>query len=161
MCCIKGSVRYIFASLKEKESTSETKMSFISLQKLFSFTIKSNFRILDTQILWRHQMPKYKTRNTFYWVTLEGNIICKWNLGSLFYIRKEQKLSKNSIKTVTWKPVPGALLHFKRIRHNLLWKIIFLKQAIDIRYVIAKLSKFVQIKFAHWPPQIPFYRGFF
>ena len=41
------------------------KMSFISLQKLFPFSRKSNFRILDIQTLWRHQMPKHKTRNTF------------------------------------------------------------------------------------------------
>ena len=35
------------------------KMFFISLQKLFSFSRKSKLRILDTQISWRHQMPKH------------------------------------------------------------------------------------------------------
>ena len=34
----------------------------------------------------------------------------------------------------------------------------FLKQATYIKYVLAELSKFVQI--AHWPPQIPFCMDF-
>ena len=38
-----------------------------------------------------------------------------------------------------------ALLCFQRIKYNSYWKMIFLKQATYIRYVIAKLSKFVQI----------------
>ena len=29
---------------------------------------KLNFRILEIQISWRHQMPKHKRRNTFYWI---------------------------------------------------------------------------------------------
>ena len=52
------------------------KMFFISLQKLFLFSRKSNFRILDFQISWRHKMSKHKTRNTFYWITWEGNAVC-------------------------------------------------------------------------------------
>ena len=36
-------------------------MFFISLWKLFSFSGKSNFSILDIQISWGHQMPKHKT----------------------------------------------------------------------------------------------------
>ena len=61
-----------FSSLKD--TNCETwKMFFISLQKLFSFSRKSNFSILDIQISWRHQMPKHETRNTFYWIsTLTG-----------------------------------------------------------------------------------------
>ena len=49
-----------------------------SLQKLFSFSIKSNFRFSDMQILWRHQIPEHKTRNTFYWITVtrEVNTVC-------------------------------------------------------------------------------------
>ena len=50
--------------LSLKESTFETWKN-ISLQKLFSLARKSNFRILDIQISWRHQRPKHKTRNTF------------------------------------------------------------------------------------------------
>ena len=52
------------------------KMFFISLQKLFLFLRKSNFSILDIQISWRHQMPKHKTRNTFYLITWEVNTAC-------------------------------------------------------------------------------------
>ena len=49
------------------ESTCQTRKNvFISLQELFSFSRKSNFRILHFQISWRHQMPKQKTRNTFH-----------------------------------------------------------------------------------------------
>ena len=44
-------------------------MFFVLLPKSFSFSRKSNFRILDIQIFWCHQMPKHKTRNTFYWIT--------------------------------------------------------------------------------------------
>ena len=51
------------------------KISFISLPKLFSF-LKSNFRILDIQISWPHQMLNHKTRNTFYWITWEVNTVC-------------------------------------------------------------------------------------
>ena len=46
---------------------------FISLQKLFSFSRKSNFTIFDFEISWRHQIPKHETRNTFYWITWEVN----------------------------------------------------------------------------------------
>ena len=42
------------------------KMIFISLQKLFSLSRKSDFRILDFQISWHHQMSKHKTRNLFF-----------------------------------------------------------------------------------------------
>ena len=49
------------------------KMFWISLQKLFSFLGKSHFYILDIQILWRHKMPKHKTRNIFYWITFKVN----------------------------------------------------------------------------------------
>ena len=38
----------------------------ISLQKLFLFSRKLDFRISDIQIPLRHQMPKHKTRNAFY-----------------------------------------------------------------------------------------------
>ena len=39
------------------------KIFFISLQKLFSFLRKSKFRILDIQVLRRHQMPKHKANH--------------------------------------------------------------------------------------------------
>ena len=37
------------------------KIFFISLLKLFLFSKKSNFRVLDIKISWRYQMPKPKT----------------------------------------------------------------------------------------------------
>ena len=66
-------------------------------------------------------------------MTWEVNAICK--LAVYFILEKKKNFR--------------ALLCFKRIRNNLHWKMIFLKQVIYTRYVIAKLSKFVQIKFAH------------
>ena len=52
------------------------KTFFILLQKLFSFSRKSKFRILDIQISWRHQISKHKKRNTFYWIYWEVNTVC-------------------------------------------------------------------------------------
>ena len=51
------------------------KKIFVSLQKLFSFSKKSRFRILAIQILWRHQMSNHKARNPFYWTTSEVNTV--------------------------------------------------------------------------------------
>ena len=64
--------------------------------------------------------------------------------GQFMSYYKEKTSSKDSAKTAAWKLVPG-LLCLQRIKHNYYWKMKFLKQAIYIRYVIAKLSKFVQI----------------
>ena len=72
-------VHYICAILylSLNESTCQTrKMCFSSLQKLFSLSKKSNFRILHFQISWHHQMLKHKTRNTFHWITWELNTVC-------------------------------------------------------------------------------------
>ena len=88
-------------------------MLFISLLKLFSFSRKSNFRILDIQISWRCQVPKHKTRNAFYWITWELNTVCKWNLASLCNIIKEEILSENSTKTASWKVFPGPFVFAK------------------------------------------------
>ena len=45
--------------VKKRAPVKIGKMLFISLQKLFSFSRKSNFENLDMQILWCYQMPKY------------------------------------------------------------------------------------------------------
>ena len=119
-------------------------MFFISLQKLFLLSRKSNFSILVIQISWYHQMPKHETRSTFYWKTWEVNMVCYWNLASFCHITKEESLSKNSTNTATWKLVPGFLCK-QRIKHNLYWKLNFLKQGTYNRYLLVKLSKFVQI----------------
>ena len=93
--------------LSLKESTCETrknegkneKMFFISLWKLFSFSRKSNFSILDVKTLRCHQMPKIKTRNTFYSVTWEVNnsLLMKLCQFMSYYKRKKfiKKLYKN------------------------------------------------------------------
>ena len=49
------------------------KMFFISLQNLFLFLRILNIRTLGRKISWRHQMPKDKARNKFYWITWEVN----------------------------------------------------------------------------------------
>ena len=72
------SFHYIFASLFLSLNRALVKlvMFSISLQKLFLLSRKSNFRILYIQISLRHQMPKHETRNIFYWITWEVNIVC-------------------------------------------------------------------------------------
>ena len=60
----------------------------------------------DIQILWRHQMPKLETWNTFYWITWEVKTVWYWNLASLCNITKEN-LSKNDVKNMAWKLVSG------------------------------------------------------
>ena len=61
----------------------------------------------------------------------------------LYY--KIKHFVKKSAKAVTRKLVSGPYVRLQRIKHNLYWKMNFLKQATYIRYVIAKVSKFVQI----------------
>ena len=68
-----------FLSLKESTCKTRKNVFFISVQKLFSFSRKSNFRNLNIQVSWRHQMPKYKTINTFYWITWKVNTVCYVN----------------------------------------------------------------------------------
>ena len=122
--------------LSLKESTFETFESFLfSLQKFFPFSRKSN----RFQLSWRHQMLKHKTRNTTCWIT--------WSKHSLLmkcHIVNEKITSKNSTNTAITKIVPGPFV-FAKIKHNLYWKINFLKQATYIRYILSKLSKSVQI----------------
>ena len=75
------------------------KMVFISLQNLFSFLRKSNFRILHFQISWRHQIPKHKTRNTFHWIKhwSEHSVLMKFRQFLAHYKRKN--VIKNFCKT--------------------------------------------------------------
>ena len=131
--------------LSLNESTCETKKNvfFFSFQKLFSFSRKSNFRILHFQISWCHQMPKHKTRNRFHWITWEVNRVCERNLASACHIAKEKNSSKNSTKTAAWKLVPDPFVFAKNWAQLLLENKIF-KAATYTKYVKAKLSKFVQ-----------------
>ena len=52
-------------------------------------------------------MPKHETRNTFYWTTWEVNTVSQWHLASLCNIAKEKFLSKNSLKNMALKLIPG------------------------------------------------------
>ena len=118
------------------------KMSFISLQKLFSFSRKSDFRIIHFKISWRYHMPRHKTRNTFHWVTWEVNsLLIKFGQFISYYKRKKfiKKLYKNCVLKTS------STLCLQRIKHNLYWKMKFLKQATYIRYVRGKLSNSAQI----------------
>ena len=100
---VKGCACDIFGSLFFKStSTCETrKNAFCFTSKALFVLEKMFFRILDILVSWRHQMPKHKTRNTFFWISWEVNTACSWNLVSLCHITKEEVLSKNSTKTAT------------------------------------------------------------
>ena len=112
-------------------------MLFVSLQTLFSFSRKSNFRIFYIYVSWCF------IRNTFFWLIWEANSLLT-KLGQFMSNTKEKNLSRNFTKNATWKLVPG-LLSLQRIKHNLYWKMNLLKQATYIRYVLVKLLKFVKI----------------
>ena len=110
--------------VKSKALVKLEKCFFISLKKLISFSRKSNFRILNFQISWCHQMPKHKTRNGFYWISLEVS---------------KTVSSRSSTKTAARKLPPG--LSLQKIKHNLYSKMKFLKQSTYIRYVMWKLNQ--------------------
>ena len=104
------------AVMKElKEGTFERRKDvFISFQKLFSYLRFSSFRTLGSSISWRHQMPKYETRNTFYWITCEVNTVWSWSMTSLCHITKDIFLSKNSTKILAGK-LFRVLCYFQRM----------------------------------------------
>ena len=70
----------------------------VSLHKRSLISRKSNFRISDILVSWRHQIPKHKTRNTFYWIIWEVNTACQWNLASLCHIARERSKYSLSMK---------------------------------------------------------------
>ena len=137
---LKGCVRCIFASLFCK-----LKKEYLgNLAKCFLFHFRSSLRSRENHIL-------------IFWYILLNNLRSKHSLlmkfGQFISYYKRKILLKIFTKTATQK-----LLWLQRIKHNIYWKIKFLKQATYIRYVLAKLSKFVQISTPTF--QIPFYRGF-
>ena len=109
VCCI---LPVCILSLN-KSTWKPGKMFFLSLQELFSFSRKSDFRIPSFQVSWRLQMPKHKTRNTFHWITWKVNTVWWWNFTSLCHITKEKNSSKNSTKAATWKLVLGPFVFAK------------------------------------------------
>ena len=125
-------------------------MFFISLRKLFSFSRKSNFSILDIQISWHHQMPKHKTRNTFYWIIWEVNTICLCHITEDFIKKfcKNCDLKTSSRPFCVWKEWSTT----STTKWNFCSKLC-------IRYKYQQNYQNLSIS-AHWPPQIPLYWGF-
>ena len=100
-----------------KESTCENRKNvFYFTSKAFFILEKKFFILLDFQILWCHQMPKHKTRNTFYWITWEVNTFAKWNLASLCHITKEKKSSKFFCKNCDLKTSSRPFCVCKELR---------------------------------------------
>ena len=102
------------------------------------------FKILDIHISWRHQMPRHKTRITFYWITWEVNTVVNEFGQFMSYHKRKGLISKISTKTAAWKLVPDPIVFAKNQTPPLL-KMKILKQATYIRYVVAKLLRFLQI----------------
>ena len=105
---------------------------------LISFSRKLTVIILEFQVSWRHQMPKHEARNTFYWITLEVNTVC------LCRITKE-KIVKKFHKTCDLETSSRPFCVCKELSATSVKKMKLLKEATYIRYVLAKLSKCVQI----------------
>ena len=132
-------------------------MFFISLQKLFSLSRKSDFRIWEIPVCWCCQMPKHRTRNTFYWLTWQVNfVLMKFDQFMPIYKRKYfiKKLHKNcDLKTCSrpfcvCKNWPQPLLKNWTFEASYLhW--ICLRKTIKI------------CPNQHRLPQIRFYRGLF
>ena len=109
-------------------------MFFISLQKLFSLSRKSDFRIWEIQVCWCCQMPKHRTRNTFYWLTWQVNfVLMKFDQFMPIYKRKYfiKKLHKNCDLKTCSRPFCVCKNWPQPLLKN--WT------------VLGKLSKFVQI----------------
>ena len=122
-------------------------MFFISLQKLFSFSRKSNFRILHLQISWRHPLYKHKTRNSFHWITWEINsLLIKF--GQFMSYCKIKHLIKKFFRNWGLGTSSRPFCVSKELSTISIRKWNFLKQATYIRknrHVIGTLSKFIQI----------------
>ena len=121
------------------------KIFLISLQKLFSFSRKSNFAILDFQISWHHQMQKHKKKKYILLNNLRGKLGLLMKLGQFMPYSKGNNFIKKLYKNCGLKISLRLFCVFKKLSNNLSWKMKFLKKSTYIRYVIAKLSKLVQI----------------
>ena len=67
---------FCFLSLKERTCQTRKNVFYSTSKGLFVLERISSSRNLDFQILWRHQMPKHKTKSIFYWITYEVNTVC-------------------------------------------------------------------------------------
>ena len=128
-----------------KESTCETwKKNFNSLDLiLFLLSATLNFSILEIQISWRHQMPKHRTRNTFYWIICEANKVYVSGIRSV-YVTLEKKKIEKFYKNCDLENSSRPFCFWKELSTSS-FKMKFLTKATYIRYVLAKLSKVVQI----------------
>ena len=120
--------------LSLKESFCETRKKKL-VQKLFSFSRKLKFRILDTSISW-HQMPKHKTRNGFYWIAWESKYSLLIKFGQFMWYYKRKSFLKKFYKNCNLETISRPSCVCKKIKHNLCCKMRFLKQRTYIRYVI-------------------------
>ena len=132
-------------------------MLFISLQKLFLFSRKSNFRLLDIQISWQHQTPQQKQEICFT-KQLGKYIVWKWNLASLCHIKKEKKLSENFAETGTWKPSSRPSCVCKELGTTSIGKWSFWSK---LPIHMSQQTYQILSKSACRSPQFPFYRGLF
>ena len=132
-----GCIYYIFMSKRGLLCLTRRNVFYFSNQMLR----KSKFGIVDIQTSWLYQMPNHKT-NIFYWITWVGSISSL--LMKFGHSTKGKVLSKNSIKTATWKLVPGPFMLAKNWVQPLLENGVFLSKLLiwDNQY---HLSKFVQI----------------
>ena len=102
------------------------------LLKMLLMVVKGCVRYIFAGLFFKSKGVPTKLRKIFF-ISLQ-------KLFSFSKKLKKKKLSKVSSKIATCKLVPDPFF-----KHNLYWKMKFLKQATSIRYVIAKLSTFVQI----------------
>ena len=117
----------LFLGLNESICQVKKNVFYFTSKPLFVLR-KSNFRILHFQISWCHPVPKHKTYISLNYLGSKHSLLMKFGQFMSYYKRED-----------------FFLLCLQRIKHSFYWKMKFLKQATYIRYVIAKLSKFVQI----------------
>ena len=107
-------------------------MFFISLQKLFSFLRKSNFKIPYFQTSWRHQMPRHKRRNTFHLGSKNSDLM---KLDQFMSYYKRKKIIKKFHKNCGLKPISRPFCVCKELSTTSIEKQNF--------WTSWKLSKFV------------------
>ena len=109
-----------------------------TFQKLFSFLGKSNFRILDILVSWHHQMPKHKTRNTFFWITWKVNsLLMKFRQFMSYH--KRQSFNKTFHKNCDLKTSPRPFSVWKKICTTFIRKENFWSKLLTL--VISKTMK--------------------
>ena len=116
-------------------------MFFISRQKLFSFSRKSNIRILHFQISWRPQIPKHKTNTLVNNLGSKHSLLMKFSQFMSYY--KGTNFIKKFYKNCGLKTSSRPFCVCKELSTTSIGKWNFWIKPLS--YVIAKLSNFVQI----------------